>query len=110
MGANDGTGFHILPVVQFVDEEALENPGLHFGGITRFASAAALGGIPGTVGGALIMNAGGHHGEIGDFVVKVSGFDSHGKNQLVPNAILVIEIFLSSKQTVTSVPGFRGRS
>jgi len=44
-----------------------------------FEKAADLGGIPGTLGGALVMNAGGHHGEIGDFVLDVSGFDAAGQ-------------------------------
>ena len=41
--------------------------------------AEALAGIPGTVGGALVMNAGGHHGEIGDFVKRVRVVEPDGR-------------------------------
>lgn len=50
-----------------------------------YEGAASLGGIPGTVGGALIMNAGGHHGEIGDFVTEVMGFDVKGHKKTWSN-------------------------
>ncbi|NUN50429.1 MAG: UDP-N-acetylmuramate dehydrogenase [Candidatus Brocadiae bacterium] len=39
----------------------------------------ALAGIPGTVGGALVMNAGGHHGEIGEFVRRVKCVEPDGR-------------------------------
>ena len=38
-----------------------------------------LSGIPGTVGGALMMNAGTYRGEIGDRVKRVSLFDQYGE-------------------------------
>jgi UDP-N-acetylmuramate dehydrogenase len=50
-----------------------------------YEAAATLGGIPGTVGGALVMNAGGHHGEIGDFILDVTGFDENGQLKVWQN-------------------------
>lgn len=41
--------------------------------------AEALCGIPGTVGGALLMNAGGHYGEIGEFVKRVKVVEADGR-------------------------------
>ncbi|MCE9584122.1 MAG: UDP-N-acetylmuramate dehydrogenase [Planctomycetes bacterium] len=41
--------------------------------------AEALCGIPGTVGGALLMNAGGHYGEIGEFVKRVKVVEPDGR-------------------------------
>lgn len=38
----------------------------------------ALAGIPGTVGGALVMNAGGKYGELGEFVERVRVVDREG--------------------------------
>lgn len=49
-------------------------------GVERVCGGAeALVGIPGTVGGALVMNAGGHHGEIGQFVDRVRVADPGGE-------------------------------
>ena len=42
-------------------------------------SARRLAGVPGTVGGALRMNAGGAHGAIGESVLWVRGFDRRGR-------------------------------
>jgi UDP-N-acetylmuramate dehydrogenase len=39
----------------------------------------ALAGIPGTLGGALVMNAGGHYGEIGEFVKRVKCVEPDGR-------------------------------
>ena len=41
--------------------------------------AAFLAGIPGTLGGALAMNAGAHGGETWDFVTGVTTIDKHGQ-------------------------------
>lgn len=38
-----------------------------------------LGGVPATVGGALVMNAGGKYGEIGSSVLAVKGLDRQGR-------------------------------
>ncbi|MBI4569425.1 MAG: UDP-N-acetylmuramate dehydrogenase [Planctomycetes bacterium] len=43
---------------------------------------AGLAGIPGTVGGALVMNAGGRHGEIGDHVLTVTVLRDDGLVEL----------------------------
>lgn len=42
-----------------------------------------LAGIPGTVGGALVMNAGTHLGEIGDWVRRVEIMDLSGKTRVL---------------------------
>jgi UDP-N-acetylmuramate dehydrogenase len=43
------------------------------------SGAECLAGIPGTVGGALVMNAGGRYGSIGDLVRDVRAVDSGGQ-------------------------------
>ena len=37
----------------------------------EFAGVEMLAGIPGTIGGAIVMNAGAHNGEISDFLIDV---------------------------------------
>ncbi|MCU0725119.1 MAG: UDP-N-acetylmuramate dehydrogenase [Planctomycetes bacterium] len=55
-------------------------PGLvHRTAAAGLAGLEVLAGIPGTVGGAVRMNAGGHQGEIGDRVVLVRGFRRDGE-------------------------------
>lgn len=43
------------------------------------AGLEGLGGIPATIGGALVMNAGGAFGQIADCVARVHGFERSGK-------------------------------
>ncbi|MBZ0136665.1 MAG: UDP-N-acetylmuramate dehydrogenase [Planctomycetes bacterium] len=43
------------------------------------AGPQSLAGIPGSVGGALAMNAGGRHGEIADYVERVIWINPHGE-------------------------------
>lgn len=43
-----------------------------------FGGISSLVGIPGTLGGALRMNAGAHGAAIGDFVTELCGFDADG--------------------------------
>lgn len=58
-----GAGVPVRRLVRFCEERGL-------GGLEGLA------GIPGTVGGALVMNAGAAHGEIGDRVHSVAALDS----------------------------------
>jgi UDP-N-acetylmuramate dehydrogenase len=44
----------------------------------KLAGAEVLVGIPGTIGGALIMNAGGHTGDISALVVRVQAVEAEG--------------------------------
>lgn len=48
------------------------------------AGLEVLAGIPGTLGGAVRMNAGGAHGSIGDRVLTVSGFTGRGEPFRLP--------------------------
>jgi UDP-N-acetylmuramate dehydrogenase len=43
------------------------------------AGVGGLGGIPATMGGALVMNAGGAFGQIADVVERVTALDRHGR-------------------------------
>ena len=58
-----------------------------FPGVARFAAAAGLAGvefgagIPGTLGGAIVMNAGWHEHEIGSVVASVELLDGDGEIQ-----------------------------
>lgn len=54
------------------------------------ASAAFFAGIPGTLGGALAMNAGAYGGETWDHVESVTVIDRHGELRLRPRADYVI--------------------
>ena len=63
-----GAGLACPRVARFAAEQGLT--GLEF-----------LAGIPGTVGGALAMNAGAHGGEIWDFVTEVETIDRRGERR-----------------------------
>lgn len=63
-----GAGLACPRVARFAAEQGLA--GLEF-----------LAGIPGTVGGALAMNAGAHGGEIWDFVTEVETIDRRGERR-----------------------------
>jgi UDP-N-acetylmuramate dehydrogenase len=41
---------------------------------------AFLRGVPGSIGGALRMNAGAHNGEVKDILIEVSGYDRRGRS------------------------------
>ena len=60
-----GAGVMVSDLVAYCERQRLA--GLHF-----------MSGIPGTVGGALVMNAGAFEGEIGDRVIAVDALDARG--------------------------------
>jgi len=66
-----GAGVLVQDLVPYCERHQLA--GLHF-----------MSGIPGTVGGALIMNAGAFDGEIGDRVIAVDALDAHGNRCRIP--------------------------
>ncbi len=55
------------------------------------AGLDVLAGIPGSVGGAIRMNAGGRHGQIGDVVVSVTLVDLDGQTQTVAHDALAFD-------------------
>ena len=67
------------------DEAVLVESGYSLNNLIIFLIKAGLGGleslagVPGSVGGAVMMNAGGHHGTIGEFVESVIALDKNGK-------------------------------
>ncbi len=69
----------------FRDETLVAGAGVPIGALIQrtarsgLAGLEVLAGIPGTLGGAVRMNAGGAHGSIGDRVLSVSGFTSRGE-------------------------------
>jgi UDP-N-acetylmuramate dehydrogenase len=79
----NGHGLHVragaaLPLKRLVTEAiARDLTGLEFAE-----------GIPGTVGGGLLMNAGAFGGEIGNIVEYVDGVDAHGEPQRIPRGAL----------------------
>jgi UDP-N-acetylmuramate dehydrogenase len=80
---SNGSGQHVragaaLPLKRLVTEAvARDLSGLEFAE-----------GIPGTVGGGLLMNAGAFGGEIADVITAVEGVDAAGAVQCVPRAAL----------------------
>jgi UDP-N-acetylmuramate dehydrogenase len=79
----NGSGLHVragaaLPLKRLVSEAiARDLTGLEFAE-----------GIPGTVGGGLLMNAGAFGGEMGNVVEYVDGVDAHGEPQRFPRSAL----------------------
>jgi len=66
------------------EERVVAEAGASFPAVARLAASAGLGGlefaggIPGTLGGALVMNAGWHEHEIGTLVEWIDHIDEHG--------------------------------
>jgi UDP-N-acetylmuramate dehydrogenase len=54
--------------------------------IAGVGGLAFLRGVPGSIGGALVMNAGAHGGEIKDVLVEAQGLDRTGARRLFSNA------------------------
>lgn len=71
--------------VEVRDDTVRVRGGTSFPGLVREAPAlriphlSGLPGIPGTVGGAVTMNAGGRHGSISDALVAVEGVEADGR-------------------------------
>jgi UDP-N-acetylmuramate dehydrogenase len=73
-----------LTGMRFEDERVYAEAGVTCAKLARFAARAHLhgaeflAGVPGTVGGALAMNAGCHGGETWDIVLRATTIDRHG--------------------------------
>lgn len=73
--------------IKFKGEEVFVGAGVHLPRLSRrcadkqLAGVEALAGVPGTVGGALMTNAGTPRGVIGDVLVSVDVIDGKGKVQ-----------------------------
>lgn len=87
-GGFDGTVIVTAGSLQQIEIEALSlkaEVGVYCSKLAKQAAkagmkgAAFLAGIPGTLGGALAMNAGAHGGETWDFVTVVTTIDQHGR-------------------------------
>jgi UDP-N-acetylmuramate dehydrogenase len=72
-GLDEETGLFIAGSAVALPKLILETIRLGLGGLE------ALGGIPASVGGAVVMNAGGAFGEIGEFVIRVHALDRAGR-------------------------------
>lgn len=59
---------------------AIAKTAYHYG----LSGMETLSGIPGTVGGAVVMNAGAYGGEIRDVLVEVTVLDAEGQIQVIP--------------------------
>lgn len=67
------------------------------------------GGIPGTVGGALTMNAGAHADSIGDVVESVTVFDENGEQKVLDHAQMQFSYRMSRLQTETGLVAVKAR-
>ncbi len=74
-----------LRAIAVHDDHVVVAAGCPFPGVVRRAAAwqvpslSGCPGIPGSVGGAAAMNAGGRHGSIGDALLDVEGVDARGR-------------------------------
>jgi len=66
-----GAGVDLMPFSRHCSEQGL-------------SGLEGMAGIPGTVGGAVRMNAGGHHGEVGDVVRYIRLLNRSGNVETVP--------------------------
>ncbi len=71
--------------VRVLDDRVDVAAGQSYGALVRHAARWSIPvlsgcpGIPGTVGGAVVMNAGGHHGTTGEALLEVRGIDETGR-------------------------------
>ena len=85
-----GNGFNEIEVID--DETFAAKSGILLSRIAAFAlerelsGFEALSGIPGTLGGAVVMNAGAYGGEIKDVVTEVYVLDNDGNKRTISNA------------------------
>ena len=72
---------------------------------------AFLRGVPGSIGGALVMNAGAHGGEIKDALIEARGFDRSGGKRVFSNAELGFSYrhSASPEDVVFTGASFQGR-
>ena len=83
-GLDEETGLFIAGSAVALPKLILETIRLGLGGLE------ALGGIPASVGGAVVMNAGGAFGEIGECVIRVHALDRAGRlHHRLPVAVAV---------------------
>ncbi|MCA9245339.1 MAG: FAD-binding protein, partial [Phycisphaerales bacterium] len=76
--------------INITDDEVIAGAGADFPALIRETIAEsrvgleALAGIPGAVGGAIRMNAGGRYGEVGQFVKDITVVDIAGEERVMP--------------------------
>jgi len=86
-----------LGAVEVQGERIAAEGGARLARVSRLAAEASLaglefaGGIPGTVGGAAIMNAGAYDGEMGDVIAEVETIDEGGEAHCRPREELSFE-------------------
>jgi len=77
--------------VEFKGSKVITHAGVLLSALSRLAMEQSLtglefaGGIPGTVGGAVCMNAGAYGGEMKDIVTRVEVMDLHGNIKVLTN-------------------------
>lgn len=98
-----------LSEIRMVDETTVEcGAGLSLSRLCRFALEKGLGGlefafgIPGSVGGAVFMNAGAYGGEMGDVLVSCRHLDQNG----VPGELSLNEMNLGYRKSIYRETGF----
>lgn len=92
-----------LSEIRMVDETTVEcGAGLSLSRLCRFALEKGLSGlefafgIPGSVGGAVFMNAGAYGGEMGDVLVSCRHLDQNG----VPGELLLNEMNMGYRKSI----------
>lgn len=98
-----------LSEIRMVDETTVEcGAGLSLSRLCRFALEKGLSGlefafgIPGSVGGAVFMNAGAYGGEMGDVLVSCRHMDQNG----VPGELSLDEMNLGYRKSIYRETGF----